>query len=259
MRTLPATLLVGAFAFAANATEIVVTQKTPIDIVSFSASGDAEEVASKTKVTLRTTSESSTLREGISKSRVAQKELIDYLVASGIPRDDIKTEKFSSVPEHGILKSRVRSYTVTATLEATVSTEKQFLAVAHRVDESSVVEMVGPAVDYSNREEISRAASLDAYDNLEKKKKVFEERLGVKLELASLSEVHPNAKAGSRYVAPVYSPSSAGLRSGGYARNEVDGLLSGMSSNFGKISASVTLHASFRIIRADEGEVAAAR
>ncbi|MEM0896206.1 MAG: SIMPL domain-containing protein [Verrucomicrobiota bacterium] len=252
MKAILLTLLGGALVASANASEIVVVEKDPDDVVTISATGKSERMAGGANITLRLKTESSTLREGISRNQEAQRNLVDYLVAKGIPRSDIKTEKFSSVPQHGKIVNRVKSYDVLTTIEVKVSSEKHFLVVAERIDEVKEIELIGHEIDYDDAEEVSTQASMDALANLKVKREAYEQALGIRLETVSLSESGLRVVKGRNQGAVVYE--AALSRAKASAAHNYAG-----PPHFGKISASLTLNAKFRIKRDGVNEVARVR
>jgi uncharacterized protein YggE len=137
--------------------------------------------ADRAVVRLKVTTTGKGLEQALQSNQLTRSKLIEFLSGRGIPAGQVQASKFSSTPKYGVLSERVKSYRVEHLLKVTVQNEEQFQAVAKAVDTTPTIEYLGVDLEHSNQDGLKAQAIGRACENANERKKVFEERLGLKL------------------------------------------------------------------------------
>jgi hypothetical protein len=158
--------------------------------------GEAEvkAQADRASIRLKVTTTGRNLEQALQANQQARSKLAEFLSEQGIPSGQIQAAKFSSTPKLGLFSEKAKSYRVDHLLKVTVLSEGQFQAVAKAVDSLSAVEYLGVDFEHSNEEGLKAQAIGRACDNATERKKVFEDRLGLKLTVKGFSD--PSATPG---------------------------------------------------------------
>lgn len=114
--------------------------------------------------------------------------MLRTLARHGLQEDRLKASRFSSTPKYGLLREKPKSYRVENIVKITVQDEREFQLVAKLVD--SVSEVFYDTIEFeaSNKDELKTKAIALAIDKAVDKKRLFEEKLGVKLTPKAFSE-----------------------------------------------------------------------
>ncbi len=156
------------------------------------AEGEAKAQADKATITLRVVTDGRGLQPAIKANQEARSRLVSILKERGVPEDRIQSSRFSSTPKQGLFSDKARSYRVENQLKVTVLDDKEFQAVALAADAIPEIHYAGIEFDPSDKEGLKGKAISQACERALNEKKVYEEKLGVKLVLKRFSTLdHP--------------------------------------------------------------------
>jgi uncharacterized protein YggE len=191
-------------------------------IVSVTGEAEIRVPVHHAVVTLRVTTENKSLAEALRSNSEMRSKLADRLKQQGIGADRIQASKFSSTPKFGLFSDKARSYRVENTIRVTLLDEKEFQIVASAVDSFAEVQLGGIEFEYTDREALKQKAISRACDNANERKKIYEEKLTLKLTPVSVAE------------GAILSQNAANA---GYAMNEKTALTSGLRYNSASVNA----------------------
>ena len=150
-------------------------------LVSVAGESELKVTADRAVVSLRVITEQKSLQETLRANQEARAKLVSWLKERGVPADRIQASKFSSTTKSGVFTDKAKSYRVENVLNVKVQDEKEFQAVAHGVDAIAEVQFNGVTFEQSDKEMLRNKALTEALDNANQRKRVFEEKLNVKL------------------------------------------------------------------------------
>jgi uncharacterized protein YggE len=158
--------------------------------VQASIAGEAEVKvpADRAVVTLRLASEHKSLREASQANHQLRVALTTFLTENGVGADRIRSAKFSSTPRTGTWTDKVKSYRIESQLEVTVHDDKEFQTAVGSVDKWSDVTYAGVKFEHSEKDAMRLKAIGQACEKAMARKKIYEEKLGVKLSVKRFSE-----------------------------------------------------------------------
>lgn len=166
--------------------------------------------ADRAVLTVKVSTTARELGAALRSNQEARNKLADQLARHGIPGDAIKASKFSSTEKYGVFTEKVKSHRVNNLLKVTVRNEKEFQTVADVIDSLPEAQYLGAEFERSDKEEMKAKAIAAACENANRRKEVFEEKLGVKLNVRRFLD--PSA-----VVAPTGAPPvTAGSRAYGF-------------------------------------------
>jgi uncharacterized protein YggE len=212
--------------------------------VTITGEGEIKKTADRAIITLKVTTENKSLQEAMRLNQDVRAKIVDYLKLQNIPADRVQAAKFSSTPNFGWFSEKAKSYRIENSVKITVSDEKEFQAASGTVDKWSEVQYAGLEFEHINKEQLKKDVVAKACDNATERRKIYEEKFGVKLVAKGISEgtvgLNTSATFGrNKYYAPGASAITAGpARNVGYASNtpaeEADSALEGLSP-FGEV------------------------
>ena len=178
-------------------------------LVSLVGESEVKVPADRAVVALKISTESKSLQESLRLNQEARGRVAAFLKENGFGTNQIQAARFSSTQKYGIFAEKAKSHRVDNFLKVTVRDEKEFQAVANAVDRWTEVQFLGIDFEHSNKEALKARAQVQACDNAGERKKMFEEKLGVKLTAKRFSEasvvpVHPD----TRYYGVSYASGS---------------------------------------------------
>ncbi|MDB6024622.1 MAG: hypothetical protein JWM68_845 [Verrucomicrobiales bacterium] len=146
-------------------------------------SGDSEVKATATKavISLRVSTENKSLHDALRANQQVRVGMITALSTAGVNITNVQQSKFSSTPKYGMFSDKAKSYSVENVVKVIVQSEKEFQAVAAIVDSTAEVRFLGADFEYADKENLKLQALKQACDNVEVKKKIYEEKFAVKL------------------------------------------------------------------------------
>jgi uncharacterized protein YggE len=162
-------------------TELASYLATVPKLVSVSGESELKVTADRAVVSLRAITEHKTLQETLRANQEARAKLVAWLKERGVPADRIQASKFSSTTRTGVFTDKAKSYRVENVLNVKVQDEKEFQAVAQGVDSIAEVQFNGVTFEQSDKDALRNKALTEALDNAGQRKRVFEEKLNVKL------------------------------------------------------------------------------
>jgi uncharacterized protein YggE len=144
--------------------------------------------AHRAVVSLNVITENKSLQEAMKANLEIRNKLTDYLKNLGIPADRIDSAKFSSTPKFGIFSEKAKSYRIENEMRISVQDENEFQETASTVDKWAEVQFGTVEFEYADKEQQKQSVITKACDNANERKKIYEEKLGLKLIPARFSE-----------------------------------------------------------------------
>jgi uncharacterized protein YggE len=157
-------------------------------IVSVAGESEVKVPADRAAVMLKVTTESKSLPETLRANQEVRTKMIAALKERGIAPEKVQSSKFSSTPKHWVFSEKARSYRIENVVKVTVADEKEFNTAAQLVDKFPEVQYTGVEFEHSDKEGLKKKALAQALDNASERKRIFEERLGVRLVPRSFSQ-----------------------------------------------------------------------
>jgi uncharacterized protein len=151
------------------------------ETVSVAGESEVKLSADRALISLRVSTEHRSLQDALRANQEVRNKILNSLRDCDIPGERIQTSKFSSTPKYGMFSDKAKSYRVENIVKVIVRDEKEFQAVAHLVDAFAEVQYLGIEFEHSEKEALKMKALAQALDDASARKKVYEERLGVKL------------------------------------------------------------------------------
>lgn len=182
--------VIASFAFPVHAAEPEI-KGTPTELAAYLSSlpgtvqivgeGEIKTPADRAIVSLRIESENKSLAEAIKMNQAVRAKLATFLKEQGIGVERIQPAPFSSTQKQAIFSDKVKSHKVSTLLKVTTHNEQEFQSAARPVDQFSDVAYVGAGFEHSDKEGLKSRATAKACDDSERQKRIYEEKLGVKL------------------------------------------------------------------------------
>ncbi len=169
---------------APELTRLLTSVPKTVDII-----GEAEVkvAADKALVTLKVSTENKSLQEALRANQELRTKLTSHLKQQGIAPERVQSSRFSSTPKFTWYKEKAKSYRVDNLVKVTVQDEKEFQSAASAVDTWPEVQFVGAEFEHQDKEALKAKAVAQACDNADQRRKVYEEKLGLKLVPARFS------------------------------------------------------------------------
>jgi uncharacterized protein YggE len=194
MKTLPLLavgLLLNLFLAAPSAIAEPELKGTPTELAAYLSSvpgtltlaGDGEIKASADRavVQLRVDTENKSLAEALRENQAVRAKLAAFLKEQGLPATRVQTAPFSATPRSAIFSDKVKSHKVSTLVKVTTHEEQEFHAATRAVDQFIEVACVGAEFEHSNKEALRSQAIAKACDEVDRQKRLYEEKFGVKL------------------------------------------------------------------------------
>jgi len=156
--------------------------------VSIAGESELKVPADRAVVMLKVTTEHRSLQETLRANQELRGRITGILKERGISAEKIQASRFSSTAKTGPFSDKAKSYRVENNLKVKVQDEKEFQAVAQIVDTIAEAQYLGVDFEQSDKDAFRNKALALALDNAAERKRVFEERLGVKLIPRSFSQ-----------------------------------------------------------------------
>lgn len=171
-----------------TAAELTEHLKSMPRTVLLTAESEVKVPSDRALISLAVVTEHRSLQEASRANQELRAKMIKTLEGQGIPTERIKASKFSSTPKYGMFGEKAKSYRVENVVKITAHDEKEFQAVANLVDAHSEVRHDSVEFEHSDKEGLRKKALSQAIDKATDKKRVYEEKLGVKLTVKGFSE-----------------------------------------------------------------------
>lgn len=190
-RILPFNLAVVCFCTVSSAFAEPEFKGTPAELAAIltnvprtvKVTGEAEVKvqADRATLTVKVTATAKELGQALRNMQQSRAKLISTLTAAGLPPDALQASKFSFTQKTGAFSDKVKSHTVSHLLKVSVKNEKEFQMVVDAIDVMPEAQYVGTEFQRSDKEDIQARAIANACDKASERKKVFEEKLGLRL------------------------------------------------------------------------------
>jgi uncharacterized protein YggE len=157
--------------------------------VSLVGEAEIKVPADRAITSIRVVTESKSLQEASRLNQELRAKMLGALAEKGIPADRVQASKFSSTPKYGVFGEKPKSYRVENVVKITTHDEKEFQAVAKLVDTTAEFRHESIEFERSDKETLKKRALEQAIDKATEKKRLYEEKLGVKLTPRNFEEV----------------------------------------------------------------------
>jgi len=176
--------------------------------VSLVGESEVKVPADKAEVTVKISTENKFLNEALRLNEDVRSRVAGFLQEKGLPANQIVGAKFSSTQKYGIFSEKAKSHRVDNFLRIVVKDEKEFQSVAAAVDRWPEVQFLRIEVQQSNKDAMKTRALTEALEKAAERRKVFEDRLGVKLTPKSFVDQAPHRSVILPPVGDGVAPSS---------------------------------------------------
>lgn len=183
-------------------------------IVSLVGESEVKVAADQAEVTIKVTTEDKSLPMALRQNQEIRGRLSTWLKENGVSADQIQAARFSTTQKHGPFAEKAKSHRIDHFLKITVQDEKEFQAVTTTVDRWPEVQFIGVEVVHSGKEAVKARAQAQALEKAGERKKVYEEKLGVKLVVKRFTESATEPSSGARraaYYGMQYSSAGGGF------------------------------------------------
>jgi hypothetical protein len=180
---------------------------------------------------LRVVNENKSLQESLKANGELRIEVARFLKDAGIPAERIQGAKFSSTPKFGIFGEKAKSYRVENEIRVSVQDEKEFQAAVGAVDKWNEVQFGGVDYEYADEEQQKQSAIAKACDDANDRKKIYEDKLGLKLVPTRFQESQLGEQATIRNEAV----SARGGFAAGSISDYANSTPSGAATSFGEL------------------------
>jgi uncharacterized protein len=190
--------------------------------VAVTGEAEVRVPANRAVLSLRVVTENRSLQEALRANAELRGKLTEYLKQQGISTDRIQASKFSSTPKFGMFGEKAKSYRVENAMRVSVQDEKEFQKATGAVDTWAEVQYGGVEFKYSDKETQKQNAIAKACDNAGDRKKIYEDKFGLKLTPARFSqgEVAQRDAVAANYAMAKQSDHSSGWSSASPATEE---------------------------------------
>jgi len=151
--------------------------------VTLSGKSEIKTQADQAIIHLKVTTENKYLRNALTENQNLRAIIYDNIKKMGVSSDKVVSSKFSSTPEYGFWGSKPDKYKVENFLHITIQDEKQFGKIAQLIDQYEEIDYSGIKFEKSNEKELKDQAIAQACEAALKKKKIYEEKLKINLEV----------------------------------------------------------------------------
>jgi uncharacterized protein YggE len=162
-------------------TELSAYLATLPKLVSVTGEAEIKVPADRASVSLRVRTENKSLQEAMRLNQDIREKVGAFLSGRGVEANRIQSSRFASAQRFGIFSDKAKSHQVEQYLKITVRDEKEFQTVASTVDKWAEVHYGGTEFEHSDKETFKSKALVQAFDRASERKKLIEEKLGVKL------------------------------------------------------------------------------
>ena len=156
--------------------------------VAVTGEAEVRVPANRAVLSLKVVTENRSLQEALRANAELRGKLAEYLKKLGIPADRIQASKFSSTPKFGMFGEKAKSYRVENEMRISVQDEKEFQKATGAVDTWAEVQYDGVEFEYADKEAQKQNAIAKACDNAAERKKIYEDKFGLKLAPARFNE-----------------------------------------------------------------------
>src|SRR5262245_52067610 len=167
-------------------------------IVSVAGESEVKVPADRASLMLKVTTESKSLTDALRLNQEVRTKMTAALKERGIAADKVQSSRFSSTPKHWVFSDKARSYRIENVVKVSVQDDQEFNAAAQLMDRFPEVQYTGVEFEHSDKEGLKKKALAEALDNATERKRVFEERLGVRLLPRSFSQARVTLETPSR-------------------------------------------------------------
>lgn len=156
--------------------------------VNLTGEAEIKVPADRAIVSIRVVTENKSLQDASRANQELRAKMLRVLAEKGIPAERVKASKFSSTPKYGMFGEKPKSYRIENVVKITTQDEKEFQAVANLVDATAEFRHDSIEFEHSDKDVLKKKALEQAIDKAGKKKRLYEEKLGVKLTPKSFVE-----------------------------------------------------------------------
>src|SRR5580765_1602155 len=201
--------------------------------VTVTGEAEVRVPATRAVLILSVITENKSLQEALRSNADVRGKMAAQLKQQAIPAERIQSSRFSSTPKFGMFGDKAKSYRVENLMRVSIQDEKEFRNAAGVIDAFVEVQYSGVEFEYADKEALKQKAIGQACENAGDRKKLYEEKVGLKL-------------VAQRFGEGVVAEEEAKPANKGYATKRYDSLSWGSSapvqesvSSFGELVFSV--------------------
>lgn len=157
-------------------------------ITSLTGESELKVPADRAVIALKVVTENKSLQEATRLNQELRAKMLRLLGERGVPADRVQPSRFSSTPKYGLFAEKAKSYRVENVVKIKAQDEKEFQAVAGLVDGWPEVRYDSVEFEHSDKDGLKKKALEMAIEKVGEKKRMYEEKLGVKLSPKSFAE-----------------------------------------------------------------------
>ena len=150
-------------------------------LVTLAAEAELKVEADTAEATVQVSSTDRSFEAGLRRNQDIRSDLIRALVEAGVPADRVSMSRFSSVPAHGFLTGKVKSYRIESNVTVRASSEEEIGTVAGLVDARAEVSFLGLRFTDSQKDRHEKECLEDALARLDTLRATHERQVGVTL------------------------------------------------------------------------------
>lgn len=173
--------------------------------------GEIKVTADEAVISLRIDTENKSLADASKLNQGIRTQLAAFLKEQGIGAERIQPAPFSSTQKTKMFSDKVKSHKVSTLVKVTTHNEQEFQAVTKSVDRFEEVTYVQAEFEHTDKAALKTKATEKACDDAERKKRVYEEKLNVKL---AVKNIQDQKQAAVPMLRKVYEQSDGLLTSG---------------------------------------------
>src|SRR5262245_12304930 len=171
--------------------------------VNVTGEGEVKVQADRAIVTFKVSTEKKSLADSLRANEEIRNRLTEFLKERGLGTEQIRASKFSSTPKYSVFSEKAKSHRVDNLIKVTARDELQFQTIASAADKFAEVSYLETVFEHSDNEGLKAKAIAQACDNANNRKKVFEEKLGLKLTPRRFIETMVSPATGDRRIGAV--------------------------------------------------------
>ena len=180
--------------------------------VALRGEGEVKAQADRARVALKVTTENKSLADALRANEQVRGKLAAFLREQGIDSDRIHASKFSSTPKYGYFSEKAKLQKVENQVEVTVRNEKELQAVAAVPDKFPEATYLNAEFEQSDKDHFRTEAITKACEDAERQKRVFEQKLGLKLTPRGFNEQFFSRPTTRDRIVGGMPPSHSGLQ-----------------------------------------------
>jgi uncharacterized protein YggE len=170
--------------------------------VSISGEGEVKAQADRAILTFKVTTDAKLLHDAVQANQELRRKMAEFLKEHGVEPARIQAGRFSSTEKHGTFSDKVKGYRVENLVKVTVLNEQEFQSAAEISARFPDVTYLNVEFEHSDKEKLKTTAASQACENAERRKQMFEQKLGLRLSPRRFFDAYPQV-SNNRFITGV--------------------------------------------------------